>query len=626
MSDQQYEVGLNITTQSDDAKLRDVSAQLEKLNAQTQQLTQSHQQAKVAADEHAGAIGGLAQKFAGLAGGLITVQKLFSMFKEGTIEALEQQRALSQLGNTAKQYGQDATEAAEATKAMARQLEAVGFNESEIIKATQQLMVVTKDYAQAISASSLAADIAIKSGLDYGTALTLVRNLITDSPRGLLMAQRLLGVEAHSSAEALAALSAGFRGAAAAADDAKAKISAGTSIIKESFKEFGGVIGTALGGVVNALGSMVKKYDEASIEVQYIFRKMIGSTADADKWYAEAVQKWKELFGIPIAKEMAKLNVIDDWEKRLKVLGEKMKADMATLTKDVDRDVADQEKADRQAAEEERGRDRTREGNLQRAQKLQQLRDLYALVEPATLAKEKEINDKIIATMRLRDAMVESAEKQHLGNLSKLDDRRLQEYRQELLRELQAYKLSLEARNALTLELARIEYEIRVRAGQQQLELAGQNLADQFGLGQVYAATMAWIHAFAAAAGAAADTPGDVYTRIAAYIAAFAETIAAYKAITAASPGSAAPGISGSAPAAPTVYTGKPPAGSTSATPAITNVNTTNAPATTVINVQALDTTNALRSAQRALRPAGRSYDRTIVSRKSVVVGSNRGR
>jgi hypothetical protein len=57
-----------------------------------------------------------------------------------------------------------------------------------------------------------------------------------------------------------------------------------------------------------------------------------------------------------------------------------------------------------------------------------------------------------------------------------------------------------------------------------------------------------------------------------------------------------------------------------------TTTVTTNAPATTVVNVNALDTTDALRSVQRALRPASRSYDRTLVGRGAVVVGSKRPR
>ena len=86
MADQNYEIATKIGWTSDDAKLKDVVTQLEKLNATTAKHVEQQKQAKAASDQHGEALGGLARKAAGLVAQFVgvaaAVRFAWSAFKE----------------------------------------------------------------------------------------------------------------------------------------------------------------------------------------------------------------------------------------------------------------------------------------------------------------------------------------------------------------------------------------------------------------------------------------------------------------------------------------------------------------------------------------------------------------
>jgi len=234
----------------------------------------------------------------------------------------------------------------------------------------------------------------------------------------------------------------------------------------------------------------------------------------------------------------------------------------------------------------------------------------------------------MLAALRLHEGRVLQIKQLANANIKKMDAQQLANYIAMLRQELAAETATMQERNQLTLRMAQTEQEIKQR-GLIAVGIAAARAGEQlFANNKAMAVALAIVDAFLAAAGAAAETHGDVYTRIAAYIAAFAQVWAAVTAIQGTeigSTGAGGAGGAGASPPAPMVYTGTSRAAAPPTSTSPTNV-TTNAPATTVVNINALDTTNALRSAQRALRPAGRSYDKTLVARGPVVVGTRRAR
>ena len=318
-----FEVGLHVATTSDDAKLADVVAELQKINsALAQQQTaqkeagnaakEAADKATAAAEQHGTALNDLVTKLGLVAMAYSAIRGAWDSFKEGTDEFMKQQRALGQLSNIVKQFGQDGEEAAKQTEALARRLAAVGLNEQDVIAGAQRMTFVTGDYKQALSAASLAADASVKTGNNYAETLNIIQMLMMDNKRGVLMAHRQLGIEATTCAGALAEIDARARGAAEQLKDATAAAAGFSTIIKERWKEMGGLVASVWAPMARFAADYEKKQEEATIELEYDFKKMVGATADADKWYADAIKKWKEKFGVPLGEEFAKLTTMGD--------------------------------------------------------------------------------------------------------------------------------------------------------------------------------------------------------------------------------------------------------------------------------------------------------------------------
>jgi hypothetical protein len=641
-----FEVSLHAKVTSDDGKLAEVANDLDKVNKKLEENAQAsakagqeekswHEQAKEYAEAHAGALGMLAVAAAGMAAALALIKVEWNELKEGTKEALAQDRALGQLRNTVASYGGDAKEASEATGALARQLEGVGFKELEIVKATQRLTVVTGDHAVALSAASLAADISIKRGMEYGAALTIIQRLLTDSPRGLITAQQQLGIQATSSAEALAKIDAKFRGSAASVDDATARINKSTMMMKDGFRDAGAVIGSVLGGVSQLFSSYVQRTTENQIEIEYRFRKMIGSTADADAWYANALKKWKEKFGLPLGEAFAKLAVIGDHSltspAALEELGKKTASDMKQLMKDVDAEVAKQKKEDHEAELKAEAAQRRANDNADAAAAEQKRIDDVQL--------KIEENSRATRLARIKKAAHDEAEVQKQvqktlnADLKKMDEQRVTDFvislRDMLLhtkmstedREALEYKLS-EAERAMDAAVAKTKIDSEVYAAQQATSIA----TDLFGKNKGVQIAAATVNTIAAAVGAFNDTPGSIYERLAAMAVALAAGYAQVKNIEGTDIGSGGGGGT-SAMGGAAVY-----GGTSISTPVPTIQNSSVQNSTNVRGGDTYVINSVVGSAavaqtmqlQKALRPGSRAYDRTIASRQPVTAGTVR--
>ncbi len=646
MSDTDFEVGLHVATTSDDAKLADVVAELQKINQQLEanasaskkagdEEKAAHEKATQSAKEHGDTLTEITKRIAGLVAGYAGLKAAWEAFKEGTKEAMLQERALGQLAATAKQFGKDGQAAADATEALGRRLEGVGFNENEIIVATQRLTVVTKDHAQALSAASLAADLSVKTGQDYGTALTIIQMLLTDSPRGLIMAQRQLGIEATSSADALAKISAMARGAANELKDTTQAAADFSTIIHEHWKDLGKQAMTVWGPLARFAADYEKKQEEATIEVTHWFKRMIGSTSEADEWYAEALKKWKEKFGIPLSEQLDRLHVITDQsltsKKNLEALGKKAAADMVALQKSVDAAVKDQEDKDKKAQEAQKLRNDAVQNEFKIEQEIKARRELWARIGKEEVTLQASQNQKLLASLRLFESQSLHVKTLALTNTQKMNLAELQSFKKMLDEELKSERLSLSERNAITLASARAQKQIRDieakdKTQQDAQAVAGtvSSVSSMFGASKAGAVASAIVNAFAAAAGASAETHGDVYTRIAAYIAAFAQ---AYQAVTGIEGTEIGTGGGSSGGSSSAVYGGT---SMSTPIPSIQNSsvqNTNSVRGGDTYNVSAITGSEAIAKTaqlQKSLRPGSRAYDRSIISRKGTTAGTVR--
>ena len=435
-----------MVTSSDDAALTKTAGQI--------------RQIEESAKQSASTFGDLAQKVAGYIGAFFGIQKIAGWFMEGTREFMAQDRALTQLSATAVQFGQDGKAAAEAAEALARRLENFGFNETEVIQATQRLTVVTKDSALALSAAGLAADVAAKTGQSYATALTIIQMLLTSSPRGLLMAQRQLGIEATSDAEALSKMNAMFRGGAEQMRDATAAASTFGATISEHWKGLGKTVASVWVPLAKFSNEYEKKQAEATIELEYMFKKMIGSTADADAWYATALEKWKEKFGIPLGKAMAKLTPMGDTGGDLDAKGKAIAASMANLQKDTDKAVSRIAKEDAEAQKQEEYRQQQQEWDFKTANAIKNVQDENKRVAAATVTATDQLNAKLLQSTRLYEAQRESIQKLAQSNFAKMTQEELKVALKAIQDELSAERASAFERMQLTTALAVVKKQV----------------------------------------------------------------------------------------------------------------------------------------------------------------------
>ncbi len=203
-----------------------------------------------------GMFGALKQGAAELAtslAGLFALSRMVSWLANGTKEAMEQERALSQLSNIVKQFGEDGAAAAAGAEKLAASLQRIGIDDSESLKAVRDLTIQTHDYETALSASSLAADMAARTGKSYGEALNMVQDLIAGKTRALIQANKDYGTGATTLQGALDALEKQNRGYGASLDDNLQKTQSAMAQFNDFAKMLGGPLSDAAAFAIKVL-------------------------------------------------------------------------------------------------------------------------------------------------------------------------------------------------------------------------------------------------------------------------------------------------------------------------------------------------------------------------------------
>jgi hypothetical protein len=642
MADSNYTIGLKVATTSDDAALERTTTGLERLHTEAQR--------------GGGIWKDLGTKVLGFIAAFVGFQKVVGWLRSAFQGAVDAQSSLIRLTNTMLAFDPATRRTAEGVREWAEalgKLTGVGHEVTEGI--VMRFLPVLKNTEAAMHLASVAALAQKRGWTDAASAADLLGNAIMGKPvRGTDILSRLL-YEGHLSGEDFAVtldkIEKALATAATAAEAAALKLAR----MKEQQQETKEAVGTTFLGLLDALQPVAKGFALFIAGVVSGFAFIIEHTKlVAKNLYAAGAFLIALPSGAKKAWQEYNQAIADNAATMRENFGQFARM-VADIRKAFDKDTSAIDALSAKAEEDAKRRiaevyarlkaEREREANAAKAkeaaerlakQTAQETEEKYKLQHEtlnrkvgaaASLKVEEDLNAKILASLRLHEGRVLQIKKLTQANIKKMGAQELADYIAELKKELAAETATMEQRNALTLQLAHAEYEIKTK-GQQQIVQASLAAGQQiFASNKELSRGLAIVSAFAAAAGAARDTYGDVYARIAAYIATFAQVWAAVVGIgnTELKGGG---GYAGAGVGPPRVYTGG--AGGAGATasrgPTSTTTVTTNAPVTTVVNVNALDTTDALRSAQRALRPAGRAYDRALVSRGPVTVGSKRPR
>ena len=584
MADQNYEIGLRINTTSQDAGVVQSEQAMRRLATETERTT--------------GVMARLKEAVLSAGAALVSAfgaYKLIGWLIDGTKAAMEQARAFSQLSNMAKQFGQDGAAAAKAAKDLGDALQAKGFDDDVIIRAVRELLPLTRDYKEALSAVTLAADLSAKSGHDFGTSLTIVRDLIAGTPRSVQQAMKLWRHEAIDAQGVLDQWRKDLGGSAAALDDNKQKVDSFKAAIDDLAKTIGGPLATAFVWLIDRLKDIGHFFSAIGLRV---------------------VDMWDQ---VKLAFTGLKI-LIDNFDIKHPV--DSMKAAMAAF-----------------AAEEKKFQDESWTRWNKWAADVEKAK--AGAVGPAAPGKVTAHpiggiptvpGGELDAAKIFEDALFKeiAALQKYYGKVRDLREKHVQAEKEALaanFRAVKDYYFKLEDVKQAEVELERKVAAAKQAAEQAAIEGAVGMLMAAFPENREIAAAQALINTYLAATRALAEGGPYLGPILAAIITAAGMAQVANIYATEPGGGGGAAGSAAGSPFGPPIrVTGAgapamPPPSSVSTT----NV-TTNAPATTVVNISALDTTNALRSAQRALRPAGRAYDRTLVGRGSVIVGTRRPR
>jgi len=644
-----YTIGLRVAATSDTQGLERTTTELERLHTEAQR--------------GGGIWKDLGTKVLGFIAAFVGFQKIVGWLKSAFQGAVDAQSSLIRLTNTMLAFDPATRRTAEGVREWAEalgKLTGVGHEVTEGI--VMRFLPVLKNTEAAMHLASVAALAQKRGWTDAASAADLLGNAIMGKPvRGTDILSRLL-YEGHLSGEDFAVtldkIEKALATAATAAESAALKLAR----MKEQQQETKEAVGTTFLKLLDVLQPLIKGFSVFIGMVVTGFAAIVESTKLVVKdVYAAGVFVVNIPFGLMKAHRAYTQALSDNSAVMAKNMGEyeAMLADiLSAFTRDTSAIDAIGTKADEDAKRriaETYARlkaEREREANAAKAkeaaerlakQTAQETEEKYKLqhevlnrkvAAAASLKVEEDLNAKILASLRLHEGRVLGIKHLANANIKKMNADQLAFYIQQLKNELAAETASMQERNALTVRLAEAEHDIKLKLAEDQAKTAGAIMAEQFGLGKEFSAAMSLIAAFEAASkAAAASAGGGPWASIAAYALTLAYVIQAYAAIMRVEPGGGGGGAGGGGYAGagvgpPRVYTGGTGAagGTPSRGPTSTTTVTTNAPVTTVVNVNALDTTDALRSAQRALRPAGRAYDRTLVGRGAVVVGTRRPR
>ena len=434
--------------------------------------------------------------------------------------------------------------------------------------------------------------------MEYAEALSVVQTLIGGSDRGVIRAHKELGTTATTAQGALDELRKTMGGSAAELNDNKQKVDSFRAGIDDLWKTIGGPLATAFVWLIDRLK-----------DIGYFF-SAIG---------LRVVDMWDQ---VKLAFTGMKI-LVEEFDIKHPV--DSMKAAMAAFAEE-EKKFQDESWArwNKWAADVEKAK---AGGVGPAAAGKVTAHPMGGAPGTATVA-----GGELDAAKIFEDALFKeiAALQKYYGKVRDLREKNAQAEKEALaanFRAVKDYYFKLEDVKQAEVELERKVAAAKQAAEQAAIEGAVGMLMAAFPENREIAAAQALINTYLAATRALAEGGPYLGPILAAIIT--AAGMAQVANIYATEPGGGG-GAAGSAPGSPFGPPIRVTGAGAPATPPPSSVSstsiTTNAPATTVINVNALDTTNALRSAQRALRPASRSYDRTIVGRKGVIVGSNRGR
>lgn len=196
-----------------------------------------------------------------------SVGAITNFLVEGARGALEEERALRQLSNVVSQFGHDGEDAARRAKALADALAMRGFDDEAVIKAVRDLTVQTRDYSQALSGASLAADLSAKTGKDYGESLALIQDLLAGKSRSVVTAHKEFGTTATTTQGALDEIQRRFGGYAQTLNDTKSRLDA----TKVQLQNFGETLGGPLAKATDYAIKVLKSFAQAIAGVGVAF-------------------------------------------------------------------------------------------------------------------------------------------------------------------------------------------------------------------------------------------------------------------------------------------------------------------------------------------------------------------
>lgn len=229
----EYVIGLRIQATSDTAALEQARKQLALAGAEQAKIIK---QSQAGGGALAGFANSLKSLFLGMVAPMALAYSAIRLISQGIKDAIAKRDALRGLAATVNTLGQNGRAAAEAASALGDSLERLGIDDTEVIAATRDLTRVTGDYRQALSAASLAADLAKKSGISYGEALNMLSMVLAGRvPRSL----KAFGISATDAAGALAQIERFARGAAAQMDGDVEKINQARATWNQFWEDIG---------------------------------------------------------------------------------------------------------------------------------------------------------------------------------------------------------------------------------------------------------------------------------------------------------------------------------------------------------------------------------------------------
>lgn len=619
-----YQVGVNVTTKSDDAPLQKTREELGRFVKKGEEAKEKLGELPPASRAAGAAFDGLGSTLVGFLATIASVGVALGTLRAAFMDAVGDEKRADSFARAMRTLT-GATD--ESVAAMLRWIDGAQVvstvTEDKLQDAMKKFGAATGDSAAALKLTETALKLAKETGTDFSTTVDdMTRIMVTGQARGLdplivrLKTMMNGGMEAK---DALKLLADQVDGAGVSADTSAERVerlriswdetreAAGymalalADKLQPALKFVGFGFGVLLGemeAVADLLGTIARKsasYWEAAQQLEagniskgwaIIRENLATGKEDAERAFgkmSETVKSITTLWDVESAKQKMAANAsaataagaLDKIQQDAKDAAEKLAKAQAELAKtyrvamdaataagtsEVDAARRVLEVLDRMAKDQRLDIDQRTAAEARAAQMRRQL-EAQELKDAQHLADEKARSHKLLAQVLqdirrenleeekkaaeeekriLRDKMqnerrLESLERA-FEHKTRVDE--LKEVRHNLFLELLAQGQTAEGIKRIKRDLANVEKEIDKEVTRTKIEGFGMvaqaaiNAASgMFGNSKALAVAQSLLNAFMAAAGAAAETHGDVYTRIAAYVAALGYVFQAVTAI-----------------------------------------------------------------------------------------------